>query len=381
MQAGLLHTYHRRAGQRSWPAWLLSALLAFTYVLLYFGPIPALGLRLDLLQRIAERLGASLGLPVSLHSKWVLYGCLYTTAMVLGGAFFLRRHGNTRYQRIRTTTVIVVQVALAFALPLVQRVFGREEFYFSYFWPLKIEYLYPAVIFAHPFLIVAWSFLGSLALFPLLALLLGKRFYCSWVCGCGGLANTAGEPFRHLSSKSARAWAIEKFSVHAVLVLAVLTTALVWVNWAIGPRHPGLAALAFRVQQWYGFAIGGVFSGVLGVGLYPLMGTRVWCRFGCPMAALLGLVQKLGRFRIRVKKDMCIACGNCSTYCEMGIDVRRYAMANRSFTRAACVGCGMCAHVCPRGVLRLESRPAPAKAARPIRVYAVDHLGEVGRRP
>jgi len=46
--------------------------------------------------------------------------------------------------------------------------------------------------------------------FPLLAQFLGKRFYCSWVCGCGGLANTAGEPFRHLSSKSARAWSIEK---------------------------------------------------------------------------------------------------------------------------------------------------------------------------
>ncbi len=50
---------------------------------------------------------------------------------------------------------------------------------------------------------------------------------------------------------------------------------------------------------------------------------------------------------------MCIACGNCSAYCEMGIDVRAYAMANEDVKRAACVGCGMCAHVCPRGVLRL----------------------------
>ena len=73
------------------------------------------------------------------------------------------------------------------------------------------------------------------------------------------------------------------------------------------------------------------------------------------MAALLGLFQKLGRYRITVKPDMCISCGNCSTYCEMGIDVRSYAQSNQSFTRAACVGCGMCAHVCPRGVLRLEN--------------------------
>ncbi|MGE5277755.1 MAG: hypothetical protein ACM3SU_12225 [Acidobacteriota bacterium] len=37
-------------------------------------------------------------------------------------------------------------------------------------------------------------------------------------------------------------------------------------------------------------------------------------------------------------------CGNCSTYCEMGIDVRQYAMANQSFTRASCVACGLCQH-------------------------------------
>jgi len=205
-----------------------------------------------------------------------------------------------------------------------------------------------------------------------LAFFLGKRFYCSWVCGCGGLANTAGEPFRHLSSKSARSWRFEQVSIHAVLAVAVAATAVVGVNWAVGKSHPDFARFAFGVQRWYGVVVGGVLSGVIGVGLYPLMGTRVWCRFFCPMAALLGLVQKLGRFRITVKKDMCISCGNCSTYCEMGIDVRQYAMANQSFTRAACVGCGMCAHVCPRGVLKLENKAVRWKAGQPIRVYAVD---------
>ncbi len=157
-----------------------------------------------------------------------------------------------------------------------------------------------------------------------------------------------------------------------MLFLALVTTAIVWVNWAVGRQHPSFARFAFAVQDWYGFAIGAMFAGVLGVGLYPLMGTRVWCRFGCPMAALLGLVQKFGRFRITVKKDMCISCGNCSTYCEMGIDVRQYAMANVDVKRAACVGCGMCAHVCPRGVLKLETKPDRFKGGTPIRVYSVD---------
>jgi ferredoxin-type protein NapH len=141
-----------------------------------------------------------------------------------------------------------------------------------------------------------------------------------------------------------------------VLLLAVGSTVIVCLNWAIGKQHPGFSAFAFAVQDIYSFFIGALWAGVLGVGLYPLMGTRVWCRFGCPMAALLGLIQKFGRFRITVKDDMCIACGNCSAHCEMGIDVRSYAMNNQSFKRAACVGCGICSHVCPRGVLKLENK-------------------------
>lgn len=77
------------------------------------------------------------------------------------------------------------------------------------------------------------------------------------------------------------------------------------------------------------------------------------------MAAILGLLQKwFSRFRITTNGGQCISCGNCSTYCEMGIDVRAYAQANQSFTRASCVGCGMCAEVCPRGVLSLEQTDA-----------------------
>ena len=117
MQAGLLNTYQHPASNRSWLAWSLSALLFAAYILLYFGPIPALGLRFDLLQRAAEVAGAALGLPAVLHSKWILYGTVYTLAMIVGGAFVLRRHGNSRYQRVRTITVVAVQVVFAFVAP------------------------------------------------------------------------------------------------------------------------------------------------------------------------------------------------------------------------------------------------------------------------
>ncbi|PYQ23052.1 MAG: hypothetical protein DMF79_04700 [Acidobacteria bacterium] len=265
MQAGLMNTYQRPISSRQTVAWFLSGLLTLSYLLLYLGPIPALGVRWDVFQAGAEAVG--------LKSKWTLYGLLYTLAMIAGGAYVIRRHGSSRYQLIRTSVVVLVQITFGFSLPIVMKVFGQQEYYFSYFWPLKIEYLYPSTILGQPFLILAWSFLGSLVAFPLLAYFFGKRFYCSWVCGCGGLANTAGEPFRHLSSKSPRAWKVEQVSIYSVLFLALVTTAIVWVNWAIGKQHPDFARTAFKVQDWYGFAIGAIFSGVIGVGFYPLMGT------------------------------------------------------------------------------------------------------------
>ena len=122
----------------------------------------------------------------------------------------------------------------------------------------------------------------------------------------GGLAETFGDPWRHLSNKSSRAWRFEQVSVYTVLALVLLTTGLMIADAAGAAGDGQLRTLAGSTRGFYSFFIGAIFSGVLGVGLYPLMGTRVWCRFGCPMAAILGLIQKFGRFRISVKKYLFI---------------------------------------------------------------------------
>jgi ferredoxin len=50
--------------------------------------------------------------------------------------------------------------------------------------------------------------------------------------------------------------------------------------------------------------------------------------FGVVLAApwpYIGTKRLLSKFRITTNGGQCISCGNCSTYCEMGIDVRSYA--------------------------------------------------------
>ena len=348
MQEGLLKTYQEPWRNQSALAWGVSALLLGFYLLLYLPGSYYVPNFPDKLSPISDAL--------HLPSKWYLYSLLYSLGMLVGGWFMLKKHGNSRYHRIRTVVLVAVQILLGFSLPLVLNFMGKPEYYLSYMWPLSYDKLFPSTLKDMPIFMAVYFVVGSLVAFPLLAYFKGKRFYCSWICGCGGLAETFGDPWRHLSDKSERAWRVEKVTVHAVLALVLVTTGLMIADAAGAAGDGTIKSVANSTKGFYSFFIGAMFSGVLGVGLYPLMGTRVWCRFGCPMAAVLGLIQKFGRFRITVKKDMCISCGNCSTYCEMGIDVRQYAMGNVDIKRASCVGCGMCAHVCPRGVLRLETK-------------------------
>ncbi len=234
----------------------------------------------------------------------------------------------------------------------------------SFFWPLNHEFFYPESLdgmreggnFGMLYLVVGTFLFTTVA--PIITYFVGKRWYCSWVCGCGGLAETAGDPFRQLSSKKLGAWKVERWLIHSVLVAVTLMTAIVLYGYFSGSETFLGLDIDTYFKTPYGFIIGAVFSGVVGVGFYPIMGNRVWCRFGCPLAAYMGIIQRFkSRFRITTNGGQCISCGNCSTYCEQGIDVRAYAQKGQNIVRASCVGCGVCAAVCPRGVLKLENGP------------------------
>lgn len=509
--------------------WILGIAMTGFYVVLYFYP-QYLGLVSDgdntgviaLFDPLSKLLS---GNPAS---QWFLYGTLYTLAIFAFGIKFIWKYRNNTYEVVRTISVMFFQTAFAFIIPEILVRLNQPYYDFKNIWPLNYElfagYKIDEFLSAGNVGLIMLIF-GLLSIFvitPILTYKYGKRWYCSWVCGCGGLAETAGDPFRHLSDKSQTAWKIERWVIHSVVVfVTVMTVAVVfsylqgnesssiseWSNldnkvvfmseegdkpigdkilaaqqanakgvvfinkssstptiqssvpltidyivvneaeqeealkkakngenvvlqnalaqspdfevaanqdvkvyddfliskeffiwfivilltlvfgWAMLFKReelakdaqygaigyfvvvislllityfssPGKLFLfdAYQLRKAYGFLIGAIFSGVIGVGFYPIFGSRVWCRFGCPMAAILGFQQRLlSKFRITTNGGQCISCGNCSTYCEMGIDVRAYAQKGENIVRSSCVGCGICSAVCPRGVLKLEN--------------------------
>lgn len=362
------HVWQKSLSNRGLWAWIIAILLTGFYVLLYWFP-QYLGLGTD---GHANSGLVALFDPLSQFfkgqaaSQWFVYGTLYTVAILFMGYKFILKYRHNRYQVIRTISVMFFQLIFAFLLPEILEGLNSDKAYFAkdikYIWPLNyyffeswhIDNMLNGGTLGMFYLV--WGIAMIFVISPFLTYFFGKRWYCSWVCGCGGLAETAGDPFRQLSNKSLKAWKLERWLIHSVLVLAVVMTSAVLYGYFSGKGEIFGLSIYNYFSKPYGFLIGAAFSGVVGVGFYPLLGSRVWCRFGCPQAAILGLQQRFfSRFRITTNGGQCISCGNCSTYCEMGIDVRAYAQKGQNIVRASCVGCGVCSAVCPRGVLRLEN--------------------------
>ena len=83
-----------------------------------------------------------------------------------------------------------------------------------------------------------------------------------------------------------------------------------------------------------------VLSAVL---LLSLFIYRPWCRFFCPLGALLGIVQLISPFKIRRNNKLCISCGICSKKCPQGISVAD----QKAVYNTECIKCGQCISCCP----------------------------------
>ncbi len=314
-----------------------------------------------------------------LDRPWAFwYTVLYTALMTIFGVQAVRRWGFDKrdtFQIWRFVSLLSFQWIFFFVIP---------EFLFQY----AVEYRWvgeriatdPAfagqawrsygLIYAWPLFFytffydphwvwVVWGVFLTFVLIPIFVLFHGKR-YCSWICGCGGLAETFGDRWRHLAPKGKTAVRLESMNLW-VLVAATAITAGVLLKDVMaliaGPADVALGVYKVLVDVW--------LVGILPVTLYPFLGGKVWCRYWCPLAKLMGLISAwVGKFRIRAN-DKCIACGECTRYCQVGIDVMSYALKEDTLTNAnsSCIGCGICVTACPMDVLSFGPDPESGREA------------------
>ena len=192
----------------------------------------------------------------------------------------------------------------------------------------------------------------SILIGVVLLTLLCKRVFCSHVCPMGTVLEWTGA----LSRKwIVRSWRLPR----------ALDRALTWLKYPILVLIIALTAkyeeLIFRDFDPYfvlftagkGHGIGTYGVWVTGAVLLAAVVVPLsFCRYLCPMAAVMAPLNRLGLAKVHRHSDSCSSCGACDGSCKWGIPVSEKTRVSS----AECSNCLDCVRACPvPGTLELRA--------------------------
>jgi NosR/NirI family nitrous oxide reductase transcriptional regulator len=313
----------------------------------------------DPLGFLHKALTADLGFRTVDASFWGT--TIYAMVVLVFGLRAMTRY-KSRTQRTRYLSLISFQWVFLFGIPelLAPLIIDRpwKAYVISVPWPLSTWSLVdaPGLAGGDTTTAVLWIAAGAFSSFVMIPLYVrkhGERF-CSYLCGCGGLAETLGDFWRHLAPRGRSAKNAEVFG-RIIFLLAIPVTLLTLNDaWGFFAQDALYSTQAFA-SHWYGLMVDFWLASIIGVALYPYLGNRVWCRFFCPLRAYMEVLSR--RFsRVSIQSsDRCIGCGECTDYCQMGIPVQTFAQKQvpLSNINSSCIQCGICIEVCPMDVLSI----------------------------
>jgi polyferredoxin len=298
------------------------------------------------------------------------------------------RRRKTRYVTAQTLTLTAIQIVPLFLLPFVLLpLLGHNGVFDSGFGRTVADNLFPAADYGHgreywrafgfilawPLFIwnvfsprpLAWwlviAFVQTFVLIPLVIRRWGKGAYCGWICSCGALAETMGDAQRQ-KMPHGPIWNRVNMTGQVILAAAFLLFFGRVISWSWPGSRAGQIAGKFfdgLLSSWsvlgiplnYYHLVDIFLAGIIGVGMYFWFSGRVWCRFACPLAALMHVYTRFSRFRIFPEKSKCISCNVCTSVCHQGIDIMNFANKGLPMEDPQCVRCSACVQACPTGVL------------------------------
>ncbi len=327
-------------------------------------------------------------LSITLEEPGFYYSLLYTLVIIIFGYLRIKRR-KTPYITLQTTSLALIQIIPLFLLPyFILPILGSHGVFDTGVMKTVADSLFPEANYGHGReywrafgFILAWplfiwnvftneplwgwlviSFIQTFVIIPAMIYYWGKGAYCGWICSCGAMAETLGDTYRHKMPHGAK-WNRVNMIGQVILVLALLILITRVVSWvapdtAVGQSLNGLYAgllydfKPFGIQLNYKWVVDLLLAGIIGYGLYFWYSGRVWCRFMCPLAALMHIFARFSRFRIIPNKKKCISCNVCTSVCHQGIDIMNFANKGLPMNDPECVRCSACVQSCPTGVLQ-----------------------------
>ncbi|MCK5806012.1 MAG: 4Fe-4S binding protein [Lentisphaeria bacterium] len=201
---------------------------------------------------------------------------------------------------------------------------------------------------------------GRFLFFPFLLLMIGVtalfgRAFCGWICPMGYLQDVLAffSP-KALAHSPAFAAADRRRRWGKWLMLGLTIIAVVQWNLPAERAHPYVVR-ADSLWNWEAWLI----AGSLGAKRYAvrwslllvalaggLLVGRFWCRYLCPLGALLGLSHRGSLCRLERDRDACVDCGAYPRNCPQGTVPET----------SECVVCGDCVQGCKQSAIHLAFR-------------------------
>ena len=179
------------------------------------------------------------------------------------------------------------------------------------------------------------------------------RAFCGWMCPLGAMQEGLGNLSRrlwgekhHIRGKQAKVrfpmrlpgWADAPLRYAKYLILAlVIISSVTAVYPPLQQFCPARAVFSFKLTS------GLMWSVLITFIVTSLLVDRVWCKYLCPLGAMLAIFNKLSPVRLVSDRNHCNNCGRCDIECSMDIqDVPH------NLNDAECVRCMECLNTCAR---------------------------------